>query len=81
MRGRPKLEVSEAAIAGFVRLRATMRRQIEIHASDDGGLICEDRTSPARPTLWRVSPDGDVLPDSPYNYYAQSFVPASRLPD
>jgi hypothetical protein len=69
-------EITEAAIRGYGRLLSAVGGRIETHASRDGGLICEDRTVPARPTAWRVAPDGAVLPDSPYNFRLGAFVTA-----
>jgi hypothetical protein len=74
-----EIEITEAAISGFSRLLSVARGRIETHAFGDGGLICEDRTVRARPTIWRVSPDGAVLPDTPYNFRLRAFI-AAELP-
>jgi hypothetical protein len=74
-----EIEVSEAAVRGYGRLLRAVGRRIHTHAAPDGGLICEDRTSRARPTMWRISNDGHVVPDTPYSFARRSFV-ASELP-
>ena len=71
-----EIEITDAAIGGYRRLLSAVGRRIETHASRDGGLICEDRTVGARPTAWRIAPDGAVLPDSPYNFLLGAFVTA-----
>jgi len=71
-----ELTISEAAIATCGRLVAAMAGRIATHASRDGGLICEDRTSRARPRMWRIAPDGGLLPDSSYSYVRHSFTRA-----
>ena len=73
---RGEIEITDAAIGGFSRLLRTVRGRIETHASGDGGLICEDRTIRMRPTIWRISPDGTVLPDSPYSFRRRAFISA-----
>lgn len=77
---RGEIEITDAAIGGYGRLLSAVGGRIETHASRDGGLICEDRTVPARPTAWRVAPDGVVLPDSPYNFPLGAFVTAGLPP-
>jgi hypothetical protein len=74
-----KVVVSEAAISTCVRLLAAMRGRIRTHPYRDGGLICEDRTSRARPRMWRIAPDGALLADSSYNFARRAFV-SSQLP-
>jgi hypothetical protein len=74
--GCDEIETSEAAIGAYTRLFSAVRSSIETHPSADGGLICEARTGRSRPTLWRVSPDGAVLPDSPYNFALRAFITA-----
>jgi len=76
---RDRSEITEAAITGLGRLLRVVKGKLETHPSGDGGLICEYRRSHARPTIWRVSCDGEVLPDSPYSYRHRTFVPA-QLP-
>lgn len=70
-------EITGAAIEGVSRLLAAVPGTVQAHATSDGGLICERRTSTVRPTLWRVAPDGTVLPDSPYSFGLREFVTAS----
>jgi hypothetical protein len=74
--GCDEIEISEAAIGAYTRLLNAVRGRIETHPSADGGLICEARTGRSRPTMWRVSPDGGVLPDSPYNFALRAFITA-----
>ncbi len=76
---RGEVEVSEAAIGGYRRLLGTVRGRLVTYAAGDGGLICEDRSRRARPTLWRVGPDGAVAADTPYDYVRSTFV-AAGLP-
>jgi len=77
---RGEVEITDAAIGGFSHLLRTVRGKIETHASGDGGLICEDRTARMRPTMWRISPDGAVLPDSPYSFRRRAFISAELPP-
>ncbi len=70
---REEVEISLAAIGGFRRLRRVLGGAVKTHGSLDGGLICEDRSVRTRPTIWRISPDGAVLADSPYNYATRTF--------
>jgi hypothetical protein len=77
---RGEIEITDAAISGLSRLLSAVRGRIETHASGDGGLICEDRTFRARPTIWRVSPDGAVLADTPYDFRLRAFIPAGLPP-
>jgi hypothetical protein len=76
-----RVEITEAAIRGLSRLLGAVRGKLETHPAGDGGLICEDHRFHARPTIWRVSSDGDVLPDSPYSYRLRAFIPAPLPPD
>lgn len=69
-----EIEISPAAISAYGRLLGAVGRRIHTYAAQDGGLICEDRTSRARPTLWRILPNGEILPDRPYNYLLAGFV-------
>jgi hypothetical protein len=73
------VEITAAAIRSYARLLRAVGGKILLHAGKDGGAICEDRRSPARPTVWRISPDGVVEPDHPYNFMLQAFISA-RLP-
>jgi hypothetical protein len=77
---RGEIEITDAAIGGFRHLLREVRGKLETHASGDGGLICEDRTVRMRPTIWRISPDGAVLPDSPYNFRRRAFISAELPP-
>jgi hypothetical protein len=77
---RGEIEITDAAISGFSRLLSAVRGRIETHAFGDGGLICEDRTVRAQPTIWRVTPDGTVLPDTPYHFGFRAFIPAGLPP-
>ena len=72
-----EFEISAAAICGYGRLLRALGGKVITHGTKDGGLICEHRAAAARPTLWRISPDGAVLPDSPYNFLLGAFVTAS----
>lgn len=74
-----ELEISQAAVRGYGRLLRAAGGGIKTHPAGDGGLICEDRAIRARPIMWRVLPDGAVLPDSPYNFIARAFTTA-KLP-
>jgi hypothetical protein len=75
----PEIETTAAAIGGYGTLLAALGRRVTTHSFRDGGLICEDRTRWARPTLWRISPDGAVVPDSRYSFAHRGFV-TSPLP-
>jgi hypothetical protein len=68
------ITVTEAAIRTCGRLLAAMTCRIKTYAYHDGGLICEDRSSPARPRMWRVAADGALLPDSSYSFARREFV-------
>ncbi len=70
-------EISDAAISGYGRLLRAFGRRITTYATNDGGLICEDRSKRARPTMWRISRDGVILPDSPYSFSLRTFVSAT----
>ena len=74
-----QIEISPAAISAYGRLLGAVGRRLYTHAAPDGGLICEDRTSKARPTMWRILPDGEIHPDRPYSYRRSGFV-AVELP-
>jgi hypothetical protein len=78
-RGYAKFEISDAAIGAYRRLTAATGRLLITSSAHDGGLICEDRTQRARPTVWRISPGGAVLPDRRYSYARRGFV-TSPLP-
>lgn len=70
------IAISEAAIRTCGPLVVAAAGRIRTHAYRDGGLICEDRTSPARPRLWRITPDGRILPDSSYSFARGRFMAA-----
>jgi hypothetical protein len=71
---RHEMEVSEAAIRAYGRLLGALNGRIRTHPSCDGGLICELRPGRARPILWRIQPDGAVVPDTRYNFMRRAFV-------
>ena len=70
-----EVTITEAAVRTCGRLLAGMADRIATYAYRDGGLICEDRTSRARPRMWRITPDGDLLSDWSYNFTRGAFVP------
>lgn len=72
-------EISLAVIDGYGRLLRAVGRTLCTHAAKDGGLICENRASRSRPSLWRVLPDGEILADTPYSFSLGEFV-AVKLP-
>ncbi|HEV3130182.1 MAG TPA: hypothetical protein VGY32_14455 [Solirubrobacteraceae bacterium] len=74
-----EMKITEAASGAYGMLLAALGRGVTTHPFRDGGLICEDRTRSARPTLWRISPEGAVLPDSQYSFAHRSFI-TSALP-
>ena len=76
---RGEFTVSDAAIRTGGTVLAAMAGRIRTHAYPDGGLICEDRTSRARPSVWRISPDGSVVPASVYSFARREFI-AGRIP-
>ena len=69
-----EVTITEAAIRTCGRLVATMAGRIATHAYRDGGLICEDRTSRARPRMWRITPEGTLLCDSSYSFARGAFA-------
>ena len=69
-----EIAVSRAALRTYGRLRAAMAGRVRTYAYRDGGLICEDRTRPARPRMWRIAADGALLPDSTYSFARRAFV-------
>ena len=74
-----EIKVTSAAIGAYGTLLVALGRKVTTHPFADGGLICEDRTRWARPTLWRISPEGAVLPDTSYSFAQRTFV-TSALP-
>ncbi len=75
-----EVEITDEAIIAYARLLAILGRRLRTHGRGDGGLICEDRTSRARPNMWRILPDGSILPDTRYNFVRRAFVTAA-VPD
>jgi len=67
-------EITDAAIGTCGRLQASIRRRLATYPSGDGGLICEDRAFHARPTMWRILPDGAVQPDRRYSFAVHGFT-------
>ena len=74
-----ELEITEAAIDTFARLLVLTGRRLKTHGSGDGGMICEDRTSPARPRIWKITRDGVLVADSHYSFALRAFT-AAPLP-
>ena len=72
-------EITDAAIDAFARLLVLTGGPLRTHGRQDGGLICEDRTRRAHPRLWRISPEGELLPDSRYDHARRRFI-ATALP-
>jgi hypothetical protein len=72
-------EITAAALGAYGHLRAIIGERLRMHPAWDGGLICEDHRSCTRPALWRISPDGSVLPDSRYSFTLRAFT-AVALP-
>ena len=69
-----QVTITEAAIRTCGQLVVLMAGRIATHAYRDGGLICEDRTSRARPRMWRITPDGTLLSDCSYSFTRGSFA-------
>jgi hypothetical protein len=69
-----EIALSRAARRTYRRLLAHASGRIRTHAYRDGGLICEDRSSRARPRMWRITADGRLLPDSTYSFARRTFV-------
>lgn len=74
-----EVEISVAAICAYGRLLRAVGRGMRTHSAGDGGLICEDRTVRSMPVMWRISPEGAVLPDHPFSFITRSFITA-KLP-
>lgn len=72
-----EIEISEAAVRAYAGLMRSLKGRIRTHASRDGGLICELRAGRARPTLWRIGPDGTMVADSRYSFVRGAFVTAA----
>ena len=70
-------EVTDEALGAFGQLLVIIGRRLRTHATRDGGLICEDSSSRTRPAMWRISPDGVVLPDSRYSFRLGGFTPVA----
>jgi hypothetical protein len=69
-----QVEITEAAIGTCGRLQAANRGRLTTYRSGDGGLICEDRVSPARPRMWRILPTGELQPDRRYSFTLHAFT-------
>jgi hypothetical protein len=74
-----EVEITGAAIRTYGQVLRAIGRMITTHADGAGGLICEDRGVRARPTMWRISADGSLLPDSRYSFRTRTFT-ATMLP-
>ena len=72
-----EIEVTDAALGAYGRLRAIIGERLRTHPARDGGLICEDRKIYTRPSLWRMSPDGAVTADSRYSFTLRTFAPVA----
>ena len=69
-----EVTITDAAIRTCGQLVALMAGRIATHAYRYGGLICEDRTSRARPRMWRIGPDGTLLSDHSYSFSRGAFA-------
>ena len=69
-----EIEITDAAMSAYGQLFRAVGRVIRTHAAGDGGLICEDRTVRAKPIMWRISPEGTLVPDHPYSFVNRAFV-------
>ncbi len=72
-----EVEVTEAALGAYGRLRAIVGERLRTHPARDGGLICEDPKVYTRPSLWRIAPDGAILADSRYSFTLGAFAPVA----
>ena len=72
-----EIEVSDATLGAYARLLAIVGQRLRTHRSRDGALICEDRRVYTRPMLWRITPDGMILPDSRYSFTLRGFTPVA----
>lgn len=70
----PQIQITEAAIGSCGRLQAAIRGRLTTYPSGDGGLICEHRAFPARPTMWRILPNGELQPDLRYSFSQRAFT-------
>lgn len=75
--GEDETEVTEAALGVYARLLAIFGARLRTYPTRDGGFICEDRRIYTRPAVWRISPDGALLPDSRYSFTLRAFTPAA----
>lgn len=75
-----EIEITAAALSAYGHLFRAVGRMIRTHAAGDGGLICEDRTVPAKPVVWRICPDGVVMPDRLYSFAERAFTAAVLPP-
>jgi hypothetical protein len=72
-----EVDVTDAALGAYGRLRAIIGERLRTHPARDGGLICEDRKIYTRPSLWRISADGAVLADNRYSFTLRAFAPVA----
>jgi hypothetical protein len=77
---RQKVEISPAAVSAVGRLIGSIDSRVATYPARDGGLIVEDLERPGHPRVWRISRDGTVHPDRPYNYLLRAFVEAGLPP-
>lgn len=77
---RGDIEITSAAMRTYGRLVTSSGGRVIGHPFPDGGVICEDRTRFARPTLWRIRADGRLLPDNRYSFMRRGFV-TTTVPD
>jgi hypothetical protein len=70
-------ELTDAAMGAYGRLLAIFGARLQTHPTRDGGMICEDRRTRTRPAMWRISPDGAILPDSRYSFALGGFTPVA----
>jgi len=71
---RGDIEITGAAVRSYGKLMVAAGGRVAAHAIADGGMICEDRTRFARPLMWRILPDGTVLPDRRYSFVRRGFI-------
>jgi hypothetical protein len=71
-----EVEITVAAVGSYARLLRLVGHRIHTYGTRDGGLICEDRRSWARPTIWRILGDGTIIADTPYSFVRRAFVAA-----
>lgn len=71
---RGEIEITDAAIGTYRRLLTVIGGRVNTYPAGDGGLICEHVVNRARPTMWRISADGAVIPDSRYSFARGGFI-------